>query len=62
VVDIDEHLYLDPPGWDQVVVGWGDQRRYRIGAVAYDRLRGLLYVLELFADGGKPVVHIWRVE
>jgi hypothetical protein len=61
VVDVDEYLYLDPPVWDEEVVGWGDQRRYRIGAAAYDRGSGLLYVLELFADGGKPVVHVWQV-
>ncbi len=61
LLDIDEHLYLDPPVWDEVTLGWGDQRRYRIGAVAYDRQNGLLYVLELYADGGKPVVHVWRV-
>jgi hypothetical protein len=61
VMDIDEHLYLDPPEWDKVNLGWGDQRRYRIGATAYDRENGLLYVLELYADGAKPVVHVWRV-
>ena len=60
-LDIDEHLYLDPPVWDLMVLGWGDQRRYRIGDVAYDRESALLYVLELYADGGKPVVHVWRV-
>lgn len=60
-VDIDEHLYLAPPAWDEGVVGWGDQRRYRIGAAAYDRGSSRLYVLELFADGGKPVVHVWQV-
>ncbi len=62
MMDIDEHLYLDPPEWDVVNLGWGDQRRYRIGATAYDRENGLLYVLELYADGAKPVVHVWRVE
>ncbi len=39
----------------------GDQRRARIGDVSYDRQSGLLYVLELYADGAKPVVHVWRV-
>ncbi len=61
-LDIDEHLYLAPPEWDRVAVGWGVQRRYRIGDAAYDRERALLYVLELLADGGKPVVHVWRVQ
>lgn len=61
VVDMDEHLYLDPPPWDVFVLGFGVQRRYRIGAAAYDRQSGLLYVLELYADGAKPVVHVWRI-
>jgi hypothetical protein len=60
-LDIDEHLYLDPPEWDRIMLGWGDQRRYRIGDVSYDRLNSLLYVLELYADGAKPVVHVWKV-
>ena len=61
-LDIDEHLYLDPPEWDEMGVGWGNQRRYRIGAAAYDPQSGVLYVLEQFADGAKPVVHVWQVE
>jgi hypothetical protein len=60
-IDIDEYLYLVPPEWDVIEVGRGDQRRYRIGDVSFDRVNGLLYVLELFADGAKPVVHVWRV-
>jgi hypothetical protein len=44
------------------MLGTGVQRRNRIGAVAYDRNNDLLYVLELFADEAKPVVHVWRVE
>ncbi len=61
VLDIDEHLYLDPPEWDRVEVGWGDQRKARIGASAYDCAHAILYVLELYADGAKPVVHVWRI-
>lgn len=61
-IDIDEHLYLSPPEWDIQLVGTGDQRRYRIGDAAFDRANGLLYVLELYADGARPVVHVWRVE
>jgi hypothetical protein len=61
VLDIDEHLFLSPPEWDVITVGSGDQRRFRIGDVAFDREHGLLYVLELYADGAKPVVHVWRV-
>ncbi|MFZ5881969.1 MAG: hypothetical protein ACOY0R_21575 [Chloroflexota bacterium] len=62
VLDIDEHLYLDPPEWEWVELGWGDQRRARIGDVSYDRANGLLYVLELYADGARPIVHVWKIE
>lgn len=61
LIDIDEHLYLDPPVWDEITLGWGEQRRNRIGAAAFDPGAGLLYVLELYADGARPVVHAWRV-
>lgn len=61
VIDVDERLYLNPPEWERFDLGWGDQRRYRIGDVAYDRANSLLYVLELFADGAKPAVHVWRI-
>jgi hypothetical protein len=60
-LDIDEHLYLNPDGIEQALLGTGAQRRFRIGDAAYDRNGGLLYVLELFADGPKPVIHVWRV-
>jgi len=62
VIDIDEHLFLSPPDWDVIMVGSGDQRRYRIGDAAFDRASGLLYVLEQYADGGKPVVHLWKIK
>ena len=61
-LDIDEHLLLNPAGIELEMLGTGVQRRFRIGDVAYDRAHGLLYVLELFADEAKPVVHVWRVE
>jgi len=61
-LDIDEYLYLEAPEWDAVSLGWGDQRRNRIGAAAYDRQNGYLYVLELYADGAKPVVHVWQID
>jgi hypothetical protein len=60
-LDIDDLLYFNPTGTDLDMVGEGDQRRFRIGDVSYDRANGLLYVLEQFADGAKPVVHVWRV-
>ena len=61
IVDIDERLFFNPSGVEQEMLGTGDQRRYRIGDVAFDRAHGLLYVLELFADGAQPVVHVWRL-
>ena len=61
-LDIDEHLYLNPAGVGQEMLGTGVQRIHRIGAVAYDRNHALLYVLELFADQTKPVVHVWQVQ
>jgi hypothetical protein len=61
VMDIDEYLFNSPPEWDRQMLGWGDQRRFRIGDAAFDRENGILYVLELFADITKPVVHVWRV-
>jgi hypothetical protein len=60
-LDIDEFLFLNPAGIDIDALGKGLQRRYRIGDAAYDHGNDLLYVLELFADDAKPVVHVWRV-
>ncbi len=62
VIDIDDHLFLNPAGIEEDMLGVGVQRTHRIGAVAYDRDHGLLYVLELFADEAKPVVHVWQVQ
>ena len=60
-IDIDEHLFLNPAGIEGPMLGTGDQRRFRVGDLAYDRENGLLYLLELFADEAKPVVHVWQV-
>jgi hypothetical protein len=43
-------------------VGAGQQRRQRIGPVAYDRAGQLLYVAELFGDGARPLIHVWGLE
>ncbi len=59
VLDVDEHLYLTQPEWE--ILGEGDQRRYRLLDATFDSTRGLLFVLEPFGDGVKPVVHVWRV-
>jgi hypothetical protein len=61
-IDIDDRLYFNPPEWDEPNLGTGDQRRYRIGDATYDREQSILYVLELYGDGAKPVVHVWRVQ
>lgn len=60
-IDIDDVLFANPSGVEPDMLGTGDQRRYRIGEAAFDRENGLLYVLELFADGAQPVVHVWHI-
>jgi hypothetical protein len=62
VLKIDEYLFHNPDRVEMEMLGDGHQRRYRIGEVAYDRVNNLLYVLELFADAAKPVVHVWQIE
>ncbi|MBN1297995.1 hypothetical protein JXA80_14550 [bacterium] len=61
MLDIDDVLYLNPSGVDRETLGWGDQLRNRIGDMAYDDANGVLYVLELYANGAAPVVHVWDV-
>ncbi len=58
---LDPHLFRNPPESELGMLGRGVQRRFRIGDVGFDRTNGLLYVLELYADGAKPVVHVFRV-
>jgi hypothetical protein len=60
-LNLEKHLYHNPAGIEKNMVGSGAQRRYKIGPVAYDRSNGLLYVLEWYGDGAKPVVHVWRI-
>ena len=59
-LDIDAHLFL-PETAETATFGIRDQRRYRTGEMAYDRERGFLYFFEPFADGAKPVVHVWAI-
>lgn len=61
VMDLEQYLFHNPAGVDEEMLGTGVQRRNRIGDVAFDRLNGILYVLELYADDAQPVVHVWRV-
>ena len=58
-LDIDRHLFLTGDQVEPGMLGEGTQRRGRIGAVAFDRATGRLYVLELFADTAKPVVTVF---
>ena len=60
-LSVHDRLFLNPSGIDPDALGSGEQRRNIIGDVAFDRASGLLYVLELFADQAKPVVHVWRI-
>ncbi len=60
-LDIDKYLFLNPSGVDEWTLGSGTQRRYRLGDVAFDGDNGYLYVLELFADEAKPVIHVWKI-
>lgn len=62
VIPIDDHLFLNPAGIEEETLGTGPQRRYRIGPATYDPDGQRLFVLELFADDAKPVVHVWRIE
>ena len=50
-LDIDQRLYQNRQEW----------QKERLGAAAFDRQHGLLYILELFADGDAPLVHVWKV-
>jgi len=34
---------------------------HHVGACAFDPQRGLLYILEPWADGDKPLIHVWHV-
>jgi hypothetical protein len=51
VMDIDNNLFHIQSG----------QQKYHTGAVSFDRGGGYLYVMEPFADGEKPVIHVWKV-
>lgn len=59
---LDDVLFLNPAGIEPETLGVGPQRRYRIGAVAHDAVNDLLFVLELFAENDKPVVHVWALD
>jgi hypothetical protein len=60
-VNIGEHLFYNPAGVEVPLLGEGIQRRFLLGGATYDRVNQRLYVLELFADGAKPIAHVWHV-
>ncbi|MBL7006535.1 MAG: hypothetical protein ISR78_05610 [Spirochaetia bacterium] len=62
VFEIDDYLFHNPSGIETENIGSGVQRRYQIGDVAYDIKNNLLYVMELFADEARPVVHVWEID
>ncbi len=61
-MDVDEFLYLILPEWEVFELGSGDMRRHRIGDVAFDREHAYLYAIEYMVDGGKPVIHVWKIQ
>ena len=61
VLDIDDLLFLNPTGIETDMLGTGNQRIMRVGPLAYDADNNFLYLLELFADEAKPVVHVWHI-
>jgi len=62
VVEIDPVLLMNPTKSEEALVGTGIQRRYRIGDASYDQQNGLLYVMELYTEDAKPIVHVWRLK
>ncbi|MBD3210370.1 hypothetical protein GF318_03240 [Candidatus Micrarchaeota archaeon] len=55
VLSINEYLY--DPGFD-----YGRGKRYSVGAAAFDRENGLLYIFERMAgDDEKSIVHVFRL-
>lgn len=51
-LDIDEHLYHVT----------STRQWHHVGAAAFDRVNGLLYVLEPLVDEDKSLVHVWSVQ
>jgi hypothetical protein len=48
---------------DDVLYGVKSKQQTRhVGAAAFDRKNGLLYVLEFRGDGDKSLVHVWQIQ
>lgn len=54
VLDLTEYLFN--PELD-----YYNYKRDLVGAIAFDRAHGRLYVTERLADGAKSVIHVWQV-
>lgn len=54
-LDITEYLFS--PELDLA-----NYKRDLVGAAAFDRANGLLFVFEKLADEYKSIIHVWRVE
>jgi len=52
--DIDQYLF--DPGYDHK-----RKKRYLLGAIAFDRARRLLYVIERRAEEERSLIHVWSV-
>lgn len=50
-------LNLEPYLW-HITKPW---QKMHVGAVAFDRVRGILYLAEPFADGEQPIIHVFSV-
>ena len=61
VLSLDPYLFDNPDNVETDMIGDGQQRRFRIGDIAYDREGQILYLIELFADGASPVVHAFKI-
>ena len=50
-------LDLTPYLWNHQ----SDQQMFRVGAIAFDRAHGFLYLFEPLVDEDRPLVHVWKV-
>lgn len=47
---------------DRLFGGYTATQKSRLGAVAWDTARRLLYVIEPLVDDEKSIVHVWKVQ
>lgn len=51
-LDIDEYLYSVH----------SSQQKNHLGAICFDRARGIIYVCEFRGDGDNPLIHAWKIK